>query len=109
MNLLAQLAPARLWLTIGVAFRALRRNSLRSALTALGIIIGVSSVVAMVAIGTRVESGKDWIGSRAHSRSMSINDCPHRGNRQRRANFRFFKSMHQSHAGWNACLSLEQF
>ena len=56
MNLLAQLAPARLWLTIGVAFRALRRNSLRSALTALGIIIGVSSVVAMVAIGNGAQA-----------------------------------------------------
>lgn len=34
-----------------VAFRALGRNKLRSALTMLGVIIGVGSVVAMVAIG----------------------------------------------------------
>jgi len=37
--------------TIHVAFRALRRNKLRSALTALGIIIGVAAVIAMVGIG----------------------------------------------------------
>ena len=34
-----------------MAFRALRRNKLRSALTALGIIIGVGAVIAMVGIG----------------------------------------------------------
>ena len=39
-----------------VALRALRRNKLRSALTALGIIIGVASVVAMVAIGTGAQN-----------------------------------------------------
>src|SRR4029078_849336 len=38
--------------TINVAFRALRRNKLRSALTALGIIIGVAAVIAMVGIGS---------------------------------------------------------
>jgi len=37
--------------TIKVAFRALRRNKLRSVLTALGIIIGVGAVIAMVGIG----------------------------------------------------------
>ena len=34
-----------------IAFRALRVNKLRSALTMLGIIIGVSAVIAMVSIG----------------------------------------------------------
>src|SRR2546421_739764 len=34
-----------------VAFRALARNKLRSALTMLGIIIGVGAVIAMVSIG----------------------------------------------------------
>ena len=34
-----------------IAIRALRRNKLRSSLTALGIIIGVASVIAMVAVG----------------------------------------------------------
>ena len=37
--------------TVSVAFRALRRNKLRSVLTALGIIIGVAAVIAMVGIG----------------------------------------------------------
>ena len=47
-------------LTAFIALRALRRNKLRTGLTALGIIIGVASVVAMVALGngaqTRIES-----------------------------------------------------
>jgi ABC-type antimicrobial peptide transport system permease subunit len=37
--------------TIGMAFRALGRNVMRSALTTLGIIIGVAAVIAMVEIG----------------------------------------------------------
>jgi putative ABC transport system permease protein len=37
--------------TFNVAFRALRRNKMRSILTALGIIIGVGAVIAMVGIG----------------------------------------------------------
>src|SRR3954469_15168329 len=41
----------RLTSTLRIAFRALRRNKLRSALTALGIIIGVGAVIAMVGIG----------------------------------------------------------
>ena len=39
------------WEVLRVAFRALGRNTLRSFLTALGIIIGVGAFVAMVAIG----------------------------------------------------------
>jgi putative ABC transport system permease protein len=38
--------------TFKIAFRALRRNKLRSVLTALGIIIGVGAVIAMVGIGS---------------------------------------------------------
>src|SRR2546421_11839740 len=41
----------RLISTFKIAGRALRRNKLRSALTALGIIIGVGAVIAMVSIG----------------------------------------------------------
>jgi putative ABC transport system permease protein len=37
---------------VKIAFRALRINKLRSALTMLGIIIGVAAVIAMVAIGS---------------------------------------------------------
>jgi putative ABC transport system permease protein len=43
--------PIRLGSTFKIAARALRRNKLRSALTALGIIIGVGAVIAMVSIG----------------------------------------------------------
>ena len=40
-----------LMMIIRVAFRALVRNKMRAALTMLGIIIGVSAVIAMVSIG----------------------------------------------------------
>jgi putative ABC transport system permease protein len=39
------------WAVFKVAVRALARNKMRSALTTLGIIIGVSAVIAMVSIG----------------------------------------------------------
>jgi len=42
--------------TLIMAFRALRRNKLRTALTMLGIIIGVAAVIAMVAIGNGATS-----------------------------------------------------
>jgi putative ABC transport system permease protein len=56
------------WLqTLWVALRALRRNKLRSFLTTLGMVIGVSAVIAMVAIGdgakARVEAAFDAMGS----------------------------------------------
>src|SRR5512140_3231654 len=38
--------------TFKISFRALRVNKMRSALTMLGIIIGVGAVIAMVAVGT---------------------------------------------------------
>ena len=41
-----------LLVTVLIALRALRRNTLRSLLTMLGIVIGVSAVIAMVSIGT---------------------------------------------------------
>ncbi len=42
--------------TIRIALRSLRRNKLRSALTTLGIIIGVGAVIAMVGIGNGAKS-----------------------------------------------------
>src|ERR1700748_2336780 len=52
---------------IRVAFRALQRNKMRAALTMLGIIIGVSAVVAMVSIGqgaqATVQAQSDSIGT----------------------------------------------
>ena len=41
----------RIWATIKIAGRALRRNKLRTLLTMLGMIIGVGAVIAMVGIG----------------------------------------------------------
>src|SRR5207237_10055773 len=56
-----------LLMIIRVAFRALQRNKMRAALTMLGIIIGVSAVVAMVSIGqgaqATVQAQIDSIGT----------------------------------------------
>jgi len=50
--------------TFGVALEALRANKLRSFLTMLGIVIGVSAVIAMVALGRGAQqSVKDRIAS----------------------------------------------
>ncbi len=46
----------KIFSTLKIAFRALRRNKLRSVLTALGIIIGVGAVIAMVSIGNGAKS-----------------------------------------------------
>src|SRR5208283_4925474 len=46
----------RAWQTAVIALRALRRNKMRSTLTALGIIIGVGAVVAMVAVGNGAQA-----------------------------------------------------
>jgi len=40
-----------LGMTVRTAWRALRRNVARSALTALGVVIGVGAVIAMVSVG----------------------------------------------------------
>ena len=40
-----------LWITVQLALRVLRRNSLRAVLTMLGIMIGVAAVVAMISLG----------------------------------------------------------
>ena len=53
---LALVLFSRTWQTAFIALRALRRNKMRSTLTALGIIIGVASVVAMVAVGNGAQA-----------------------------------------------------
>jgi putative ABC transport system permease protein len=42
-----------------IALRALKRNAVRSALTALGVIIGVGSVIAMIALGSGARASID--------------------------------------------------
>ena len=56
MFTLIQILFIRAGQTALIALRALRRNKLRSSLTALGIIIGVASVVAMVAVGNGAQA-----------------------------------------------------
>jgi putative ABC transport system permease protein len=46
----------RLLMTFRVAFKALNRNKMRTALTMLGMIIGVAAVIAMVALGRGASS-----------------------------------------------------
>ena len=45
-----------MWLTFVVAVKALRRNAMRTVLTALGMIIGVAAVIVMVAIGNGAQA-----------------------------------------------------
>jgi len=45
--------------TVRIALRALRRNKVRSALTTLGVIIGVASVIAMIALSSGARAAID--------------------------------------------------
>src|SRR5687767_2184545 len=42
-----------------IALKAIRRNAVRSALTMLGVIIGVASVIAMIALGSGARAAID--------------------------------------------------
>jgi putative ABC transport system permease protein len=59
----------RILVTIKTALRALRRNKLRSVLTALGIIIGVGAVIAMVSI---VNGAKAQIAAQIASLGQNV-------------------------------------
>ena len=56
-----------------IAVKALRRNALRTALTALGIIIGVAAVIVMVAIGTGARASIEGQIRNAGSNLVTIN------------------------------------
>src|SRR5258707_12216239 len=45
--------------TFRIALKALQRNKIRSALTALGVIIGVASVIAMIALSSGARASID--------------------------------------------------
>jgi putative ABC transport system permease protein len=55
--------------TLNIAIAALRRNAMRTALTALGLIIGVAAVIVMVAIGSGARSS---IESRIRSAGTNL-------------------------------------
>ena len=57
----------KFWMAVEIGLTALRANRLRSALTMLGIVIGVAAVIAMVAVGSgateRIQQQIEAIGS----------------------------------------------
>ena len=79
-----------LWLTLETALEALRRNVMRTTLTALGIIIGVAAVIVMMALGNgaaRFDRGAHPLGGHEpghrHARFRQRGGRP---DRPRRAN-----------------------
>ena len=62
-----------LFMTFIVALKALRRNAMRTALTALGIIIGVAAVIVMVAIGNGARSSIESQIKSAGSNIVMVN------------------------------------
>jgi putative ABC transport system permease protein len=62
-----------IFMTLIVAVKALRRNAMRTALTALGMIIGVAAVIVMVAIGTGARMSIEQQVRSAGSNIVSIN------------------------------------
>jgi putative ABC transport system permease protein len=60
-------------MTLVMAVRALRRNAMRTALTALGMIIGVAAVIVMVAIGTGARTSIERQIRSAGSNLITIN------------------------------------
>jgi putative ABC transport system permease protein len=62
-----------IWNTLWIAVRALQRNAMRTALTALGMIIGVAAVIVMVAIGTGARASIERQISSAGSNIVTVN------------------------------------
>ena len=60
-------------MTLTVAIKALRRNAMRTALTALGMIIGVAAVIVTVAIGTGARMSIEQQIRSAGSNIVSVN------------------------------------
>src|SRR6185437_1855361 len=49
-------SPMSIFMIFRIALKALNRNKMRTALTMLGMIIGVAAVITMVALGTGAQS-----------------------------------------------------
>ena len=64
---------------LGIAFRALRGNWLRSALTSLGVIIGIAAVIVMVSIGQGTQAEIDKMVSGLGSQRLDISPSGGRG------------------------------
>ena len=60
-------------MTFIVAFKALRRNAMRTALTALGMIIGVAAVIVMVALGNGARASIETQIQSAGSNIVMVN------------------------------------
>jgi putative ABC transport system permease protein len=61
------------FMTVLMALKALRRNAMRTALTALGMIIGVAAVIVMVAIGTGARTSIENQIKSAGSNIVTVN------------------------------------
>jgi putative ABC transport system permease protein len=60
--------------SLRIALRALRSNTLRSALTTLGIVIGVAAVIVLVALGNGLQTGfSDTFGALANQVTVTPN------------------------------------
>ena len=62
-----------IFMTFLIALKALRRNAMRTALTALGMIIGVSAVIVMVSIGNGARSQIETNIKSAGSNIVNVN------------------------------------
>ena len=61
------------FMTLVIALKALRRNAMRTALTALGMIIGVAAVIVMVAIGSGARGSIEAQIRNAGSNVVNVN------------------------------------
>ena len=66
-----------------IALRGLRANRLRSALTTLGIIIGVSAVIVLTALGNGIQTGVTGQFS-SFTTQITVTPEPRRGHRRTR-------------------------
>lgn len=76
---LQALARMNLAISLRVALRNLQRTNLRSALTALGIIIGVAAVIAVVSVGNGARANVEKTLSSLESNQLEVSGDPKPG------------------------------